>query len=350
MNMNKFTPENRYIIIKYALESQNITKTCKLFGISRTSYYKWYNRYQKMGVEGLNDMPKSKPKMPNRVSKEIENIIIKLALESPKDGPRRLSYELEDMGIDVGETGVYNTLKRYNLNTSNKRLQYAKSRGIRVKNKKKVKKPNINFSNIANTYPGYVMQQGTNYIGKFESLGKIYQIATIDCYSNFAFAKVYPNKESINVINLMETKIFPMAESLDLEIDNLITNNSLEYSTSWDKAQHKYDRFLIKKGIKHWAIPSDKIKYFKFLHEFNSIIHEEFYTDFLMWEKENYSIRKIQAELNKFMRYYNFERPLKIGHNKGKTPIEVIVSTKDKDFPLPLWFYVDSIVESDGKC
>ena|SRR5699024_4989909 len=96
MNMHKFTPENRYIVINYALESQNITKTCKLFGISRTTYYKWYNRYQKMGVEGLQDMPRSEPNMPNKTPKYIENIVIKLALKSPKDGPRRLSYELED--------------------------------------------------------------------------------------------------------------------------------------------------------------------------------------------------------------------------------------------------------------
>lgn len=348
MNMDKFTPENRYLVIKYALESNNITKACKLFGISRTSYYKWYNRYQKMGVEGLQDTPKSKPKMPNKVPKDIEELIIKLALNSPKDGPKRLSYQLEDMGIDLGETGVYNVLKRNNLNTSSKRLNCAKNSGIKIRSKDKKKKININLSNIHNTYPGYVMQQGTSYIGKFENLGKIYQIATIDCFSNFAFAKVYPNKASINVIDLMETKIFPMAESLDLEIDNLITNNSLEYSTNWDNTQHKYDIFLANKDIVHWTIPSNETKYFKFLLEFNSIIHDEFYTDLMLWEEKNYSIKRIQAELNNFLRYYNFHRIIKKGPNKGKTPIDVIISTRDEDYPLPLWFYVDSIVEGDN--
>lgn len=34
MNMDKFTPGNRYFVMKYALESKNITKACKLLGIS----------------------------------------------------------------------------------------------------------------------------------------------------------------------------------------------------------------------------------------------------------------------------------------------------------------------------
>lgn len=346
MNMDKFTPENRYLVIKYALETNNVSKACKFFGISRTSYYKWYNRYQKMGIEGLEDIPRSKPKMPNKVPKYIEKIIIRLALKSPKDGPKRICYELQDMGIDVGETGIYNVLKRNDLNTASKRMDYTNRSEIKFNKKKKTDKINIDFSNIYNTYPGYVIQQGTTYIGKIETLGKIYQIASVDCYSNYAFAKIYPNKESINVINLMETKMLPTVEALDLKISNLITNNALEYSTNWDKAQHKYDTFLTNKNIKHWTIPSKETQYFEFLHDFNSIIHEEFYINLIKWEK-NYSIKKIQSELNEFMRYYNFKRPINKGFNKGRTPIEVIMSTKDKDFPLPLWFYVDSIKDGD---
>ena len=37
---------SKYNIIKYALKTNNVSKTCQLFGISRTIYYRWYNRYK----------------------------------------------------------------------------------------------------------------------------------------------------------------------------------------------------------------------------------------------------------------------------------------------------------------
>ncbi len=43
-------------IIRHAEEvTHNIAKTCRYFGISRTAFYKWYERYQNYGVEGLKD-------------------------------------------------------------------------------------------------------------------------------------------------------------------------------------------------------------------------------------------------------------------------------------------------------
>ena len=41
-------------IIRHAEEvTHNIAKTCRYFGISRTAFYKWYERYKKYRVEGL---------------------------------------------------------------------------------------------------------------------------------------------------------------------------------------------------------------------------------------------------------------------------------------------------------
>ena len=33
--------------IEHYLKTQNISKTCRYFGISRTTFYKWYKRYKK---------------------------------------------------------------------------------------------------------------------------------------------------------------------------------------------------------------------------------------------------------------------------------------------------------------
>jgi transposase-like protein len=43
-------------IIRHAEEvTHNIAKTCRYFGISRTAFYKGYEKYKNYGVEGLED-------------------------------------------------------------------------------------------------------------------------------------------------------------------------------------------------------------------------------------------------------------------------------------------------------
>ncbi len=52
-------------IIRHAEEvTHNIAKTCRYFGISRTAFYKWYERYQNYGGEGkiCYQCDKSQPK------------------------------------------------------------------------------------------------------------------------------------------------------------------------------------------------------------------------------------------------------------------------------------------------
>ena len=43
-------------IIRHAEEvTKNVAKTCRYIGISKTAFYRWYERYQKYGIERLRD-------------------------------------------------------------------------------------------------------------------------------------------------------------------------------------------------------------------------------------------------------------------------------------------------------
>ena len=46
----------RLAIIRHAQEvSHSIAMTCRYYGISRECYYKWFNRFQQFGQDGLRD-------------------------------------------------------------------------------------------------------------------------------------------------------------------------------------------------------------------------------------------------------------------------------------------------------
>jgi transposase len=126
MIFDDVTAEKRELIIKQANKTKNISETCRYFEISRTAYYKWLERYNKYGFEGLKDKIPSKPKMPNQTPAEIENKILLIAKSHPEYGPQRIAHELGDEGIKISNTGVYKVLKRNGLEKKELRWFYSK--------------------------------------------------------------------------------------------------------------------------------------------------------------------------------------------------------------------------------
>jgi len=115
----------KYQILMQGTKSKNVSETCKEFGISRTIYYQWNKAYQQHGMDGLAKKER-KPVMPNKVDKRTERLILKYVAKFPEDGPKRIFYELQDEGIAVGESGIYNVLRRNRLSKREEREAYAK--------------------------------------------------------------------------------------------------------------------------------------------------------------------------------------------------------------------------------
>jgi len=57
----------KFSVLQHARKYKNITDTCKLFNISRITYYAWRKRFIKLGYLGLVDKVKRKPKMSNQI-------------------------------------------------------------------------------------------------------------------------------------------------------------------------------------------------------------------------------------------------------------------------------------------
>jgi len=115
----------KFSVLQHVREHKNITLTCKVFQISRTIYYGWLKRFIRFGYPGLQDKVKRKPKMPNQIKPDKEQIILNYIINYPTHGPRRIANELKQQGITISETGIYKVLKRKNLNHRLFRLFYA---------------------------------------------------------------------------------------------------------------------------------------------------------------------------------------------------------------------------------
>jgi len=60
----KLTKENRLKIIQRVENGESVAKVCSEAGISRVLFYRWYKKYKKEGLSGLNPGEAGRPEEP----------------------------------------------------------------------------------------------------------------------------------------------------------------------------------------------------------------------------------------------------------------------------------------------
>lgn len=339
MKSEGFNAYNKYIILKHGIKENNISKTCNLFGISRTTYYNWQRDYQKHGMKGLENREPKKPRMPNKVSKSTERKILDYVLKYPGDGPKRIYYEMKSEGINVGETGIYNVLKRNSLTRKKDRLEYAKNRGKYSRNSFKLNKEVANLANTLDAYPGYLIVQRIDYIGTFAGIGKIYQYSFYDTISRWGEVKVFNKKQDIDIWNYFEMKFLYLLNTFNLTIENLVTEKDKEFLPFFIK-DDRYSEIINRYEINHIFTSQEDNIIFEDMNDFNEILVTEFYNRIGIDENLD-SFIKIEHSINAFVRDYNFTREISDGDDIGKKPVEAMLqraveNNVDLD-TLPLW-------------
>ncbi len=101
-------------------KSQNVAKTCRYFGINRHSYYLWYGRYLKQGVDGLCDRSRRPKTSPKATRPDIIKKILKLR-RTRKLGPRKIArFFIKNYGIKISSKTIYLILLKRGVNKLNK--------------------------------------------------------------------------------------------------------------------------------------------------------------------------------------------------------------------------------------
>ena len=81
---------------------------------------------------------------------------------------------------------------------------------------------------IETPHPGFLLGQGTCYIGYIKGFRKIYQQTEIDTYSNIGFAKVYPDKMALTAGDFLNNKVLPFFDSENMALLRILTDRETE--------------------------------------------------------------------------------------------------------------------------
>jgi len=93
-------------LLNLAEELSNVSKACKIMGVSRETFYRYQELAENGGVDALINRSKRVPNLKNIVDEAIEQAVISYAIEYPAYGQHRTSNELRKQGIFVSGSGV----------------------------------------------------------------------------------------------------------------------------------------------------------------------------------------------------------------------------------------------------
>jgi hypothetical protein len=122
-NLTTILVQNKLGLLNLAEELNNISKACKIMGVSRDTFYRYQEAKEQGGLEGLLIKSRKNPNYKNRIEPIIEKAAIDIAYEQPAWGQTRAANELKTRGLSISPMGVRGVWLRNNLETLKKRLE-----------------------------------------------------------------------------------------------------------------------------------------------------------------------------------------------------------------------------------
>ena len=340
MTNQEYIIKRKLNLVEFAEKMRNISKACKEYGVSRQHFYDIKHTLKTEGVEGLLSKTRKKPNLHNRVSPEIEKILLDYSLKFPTHGQTRASNELLKRGTKISSSGVRSIWLRNNLETKDLRLKRlekwaSENRGILTESQvqaleeQKIEKEA--HGEIETHHSGFLLGQDTYYIGYIKGVGKLYQQTGIDTYSNIGFAKIYQDKTALVAADFLNDKVLPFFDDHGINLLRVLTDRGKEYIGS--SSTHAYQLYLQLNDIEHSKTKVRSPQSNGCTEKLNQTIQEEFYN--VAFRKKLYkSIEEIQIDLDDFMKFYNEKRTNQGKRCKGRTPMETFHEGVEKYYQL----------------
>ena len=118
-SLNQNVIHHKIGLLNLATELGNVSKACKVMGLSRDTFYRYQNAVATGGVEALFEANRKKPNPKNRIEEATEAAC---ATEQLAHGQARTSNALRQRGIFVSPSGVRFIWLRNDLASFKRRL------------------------------------------------------------------------------------------------------------------------------------------------------------------------------------------------------------------------------------
>ena len=331
-------------LMELAKYLDNVSKACRLTGVSRQHFYDIKAAYEAEGPQGLRERSRRKPNLHNRVATPIEETALRWAFKCPAYGQLRVANEMRKEGFWVSPSGIREIWTRHGLRTRKHRFAALEAKmaqeGLiltesQVQALEAYERSRVPvLEEIETHHPGYLIGQDTFYVGTLKGVGRIYQQTAIDTYSSVAFAKLYLTKVPLTAADLLNDRVLPFFDQYKLPVLRMLTDCGSEFCGRPDS--HPYEVFLEVNGIEHTQTKPAHPRTNGICERFHGTILNEFYR--VTFRKKLYqSLEELQGDLDGWLVEYNQQRTHQGKRCQGRTPIQTFLEglamAKEKILP-----------------
>ncbi len=271
----------------YLSHDKNASLTCRYFGISRDTFYRWKKRFNPRQLQTLEDDTSSRrPRNVRRMTtpKKVQDLVCAIREKDKEKSKYEIQAELKEQGIILGYNTIQKVMNKYpELRNSQhkKRIRSHHHMIARVKAARELREGSL----------GSLVQVDTKY---FSVLGDRYFLfSAIDCKSRFAFTYAYTTISSASAQDFIKR----VKEYFPFPIQAINTDNGSEYLLNFHKE------------IKSWGIPH----YFTDPHcpKQNGRVerlHQTVEYEYLNYQDLIPGLEGIREHCRLFTHKYNYER------------------------------------------
>lgn len=275
--------------IDYYLRKKDVVATCRHFDIGRSLFYKWFNRYKKLGIKGLEDKSKKPFTVRHReIIQEVQDKIEFIRRENPAWSKYKVSEILKrDFGLVCSSSSVNRIFHDKNLFWPKpiSQAKIAAKRNWKIRRKRPPK-------GLRGAAPGSLVEIDLKVLN---TLGRtFYQFTAIDTCTKIKFIKVYSSKTAHCGMKFVEEMItyFPF------QIKHLNSDNGGEFLA-------ECHAFLEAKNITHYFSRARTPKDNPMVE--NTIKADEY--EFWAWGNLCDTVEELNVKAKIWMEKFNTYRP-----------------------------------------
>jgi len=269
-----------------------------VYGVSRSTLWRWRRQYKRFGAAGLNPSPRSTRQ--RRIMPETEAEILRVRRERGY-GPQRIQLYLKRFhGLVVSSSTVWNVLRR-NKMPALYMTRYNKPAKVALRR-------------YVKSCPGETIQMDVKFIrNPSAARRKLYQFTAVDDCTRYRVIRIYARNTTRNAIDFFETvkQVFPA------KIREVQTDNGPEFTT-------EFGFHLAQQQVRHRLIRPRTPRLNGKVERSHRTDEQEFYSKATFTNEED-----LKTKLANWEMHYNQER----GHMAlgGQTPAEVLSAKLSTD-------------------
>lgn len=329
MTAEKKIAQKRLTLLQVAEKLRNVSEACRRGNVSRSQFYEYKRAFQERGFDGLVDRPPIPKNFPNETPPDIREKVVRFSVEHPGLGQLQVSDRLRLEGVSVSPSTVRNIWLKEGLENKYKRILRLEEEKngtdieLTAEQIRLLEKANPCFRErrVESPYPGYLLSQDTFQIGTIKGVGRVYLQNVVDTYGSYAFGKLYTSKLPETAADVLYDRVLPFYESQGLTVEHILTDNGREYCGR--PMVHPYQIFLELHDIEHRRTKVATPRTNGFVERFNKTVLDEFVRETFR-DKFYTSVDELQVDFDKWLDFYNNERPHRGYRNMGRRPIETI--------------------------